>query len=364
MKMENSAVACGRADKAPRNIGIIVSDGFILADIVDLAEIFVPSDKLISSISRGGARYVLSVMSLSGGMMTASTGVRIMTEALSLHDGKHFDTLIVAGGGGNFESYKNQNLVEWLQNARGRARRIAGLCAGVFVLAAAGFLDERRAAIHWALQDKLKREFPRITIDRDAQLVDDNGIFTAGDFGMASDLAWRLHNDDLGSAAAKRMARGPLSSTQRSSLKASDWTGTDATPRKSRIHEASDWLTENMASQINTSDAADFSSMSERNFQRRFKRETGETPRRFLQKIRMDAACRQLSETDLPIEKIAARCGFLNEQHMNKLFQKYLNMSPDEYRRRPVFMDNGKPVADPGSALAGSGCRVSPTHAR
>lgn len=335
MKMDTETVQSGGDSNSVRHVGIIVFEGVILADVVGVAEIFVTGDKLISSMFMGMTRYTLSLLSLSGGMVTSSSGVQVMTDPLPAQESNHFDTLIVASGSGNFNVYRDPHLIDWLQKASGSVRRMAALCTGVFVLAAAGLLDNKRIAIHWALQDKLLREFPEVILDRDVLMAEDCGIYTTGDSGMGIDIALRLHEDDLGSTMAKRVAQSLLANPrQRESPNSlSAWCRTDESLRNGKIRKASNWLTENMASAISAADAANFVAMSERNFQRQFKRETGETPHRFLQKIRLEAVCGFLRDTDLPIDKIARRCGFFSGEHVSKLFRKHLNTSPCEYRK-------------------------------
>ncbi|RXZ37085.1 helix-turn-helix domain-containing protein [Oxalobacteraceae bacterium CAVE-383] len=332
-----------------RHVGIIVFEGVILADVVGVAEIFVTGDKLISSMFMGMTRYTLSLLSLSGGMVMSSSGVQVMTDPLPAHEDNHFDTLIVASGSGNFNVYRDPKLIDWLQKASASVRRMAALCTGVFVLAAAGLLDNKRITVHWALQDKLLREFPKVILDRDVLMAEDGGIYTTGDSGMGIDIALRLHEDDLGSAMAKRVAQSLLANPrQRESANSlTAWRRTDESLRNGKIRKASNWLTENMASSISAADAASFVSMSERNFQRQFKRETGETPHRFLQKIRLEAVCQHLRDTDLPIDKIARRCGFFSGEHVSKLFRKHLNTSPCEYRRNERIR-NAQPDGNAG----------------
>jgi transcriptional regulator GlxA family with amidase domain len=348
MKMDADTMhSCGDTNSV-RHVGIIVFDGVILADVVGVAEIFVTGDKLISSMFMGMTRYTLSLLSLSGGMVTSSSGVQVMTDRLPAQGNNRFDTLIVASGSGNFNVYRDPELIDWLQKASQSVRRIAALCTGVFVLAAAGLLNNKRITIHWALQDKLLREFPQVILDRDVLMVEDGGIYTTGDSGMGIDVALRLHEDDLGSAMAKRVAQSLLANPrQRESANSfTAWNRADESLRISKIRKASNWLSEHMASTVNASDAANFVNMSERNFQRQFKRETGETPHRYLQKIRLEAVCQHLRDTDLPIDKIARRCGFFSGEHVSKLFRKHLNTSPCEYRRSERLKDTPKVGAD------------------
>ncbi|MFC7287583.1 GlxA family transcriptional regulator [Herminiimonas glaciei] len=337
---------CARTIK---HIGIIVFEGVILADVIGAADVFGVGDKLISSVFAGQAGYAISLLSLNGGVIRSSTCVQIMTLPLPPHDNHSFDTILIASGTGNFDAYRDPGLIGWLQGIRGSVRRIGGVCTGVFVMASAGLLDHRRATTHWALQDKLIREFPHIQLERDANTTEDDGIYTASDVGMATDLALTFVENDLGSSVAKRVA---------DSLQVCHHRREQATARPARVTEpvkctkiqqASRWFVQHMAEPISIIDAANFVSMSERNFQRQFKRETGWTPHEFLLHLRLDAVRHQLSETDLPVDKIARRCGFLNGEHVSKLFRKHLLISPCEYRRneRAAQSSMGAPSPDP-----------------
>jgi transcriptional regulator GlxA family with amidase domain len=209
----------------------------------------------------------------------------------------------------------------------------------VFVLGAAGLLDNRRATTHWALQDKLQREFPYILIERDIQIAQDGGLITASDAGLGVDIALRLLEEDLGSALAKRVAQSLVThQRQREHPHLPATHRLDESLKNGRIHKALRWFEEHMASPISMVDAANYVSMSERNFQRQFKRETGLTPHGFLLKIRLEAVRQHLRETDLPVDKIARRCGFFSGEHVAKLFRKHLDTSPGEYRRNERAM--------------------------
>lgn len=325
-----SLVDCSKSIK---HIGIIVFEGVILADVIGAADVFGVGDKLISSVFAGHAGYSISLLSLNGGVIRSSTCVQIMTLPLPPHDDHCFDTILIASGTGNFDAYRDPGLIGWLRDIRNSVRRIGAVCTGVFVMAAAGLLDHRRATTHWALQDKLIREFPQIHVERDANTCEDDGIYTASDVGMATDLALMFLENDLGSTVAKRVADS-LQVAQHRREQAPVRPSKKTEPAKcTKIQQASRWFVQHMAEPISIIDAANFVSMSERNFQRQFKRETGWTPHEFLLHLRLDAVRHQLAETDLPVDKIARRCGFLNGEHVSKLFRKHLLISPGEYRR-------------------------------
>ncbi|GAC1324867.1 MAG: GlxA family transcriptional regulator [Collimonas sp.] len=317
-----------------RHIGILVFEGVVLADVVGAADVFGIGDKLISTVFPGTTRYAVSVLSISGGMIMSSASVQIMTSSLASFGKHQFDTLIIASGTGNFDAYRDPDLIAWLQQMRGNVRRIAAICTGVFVIGAAGFLNNRRATTHWALLDKLAREFPLIKIDREAQISEDDGIFTSCDVGMATDLALRLLENDLGPTVARRVAQSLVVCQRRRDTPPANQTSPANAPVKtSKIHKASLWFVEHLADPISVVDAANFVSMSERNFVRQFKRETGQTPHDFLLNLRLEAVRQQLTETDLPVDKIARRCGLFSGEHVAKLFRKHMWTSPTEYRK-------------------------------
>jgi len=322
------------ASCAIKHIGIIVFDGVILADVVGAADVFGIGDKLISTVFPGTTRYQVSIISIPGGVIMSSAAVQILTSPLSQFNDYQFDTLLIASGTGNFDAYRDPVLIEWLQKKRRDVRRIAAICTGVFVIGAAGFLNNRRATTHWALVDKLSREFPEINIDREAQIAEDHDIFTSCDVGMATDLALRLLENDLGPAVAQRVSQNLVAcQRRRDTSPATNPVRPVESIINSKIHKASLWFAENFSDPISVIDAANFVFMSERNFVRQFKRETGQTPHDFLLNLRLEAVRQQLTETDLPVDKIARRCGLFSGAHVAKLFRKQMWPSPTEYRK-------------------------------
>lgn len=318
-----------------KHVGIIVFEGVVLADVLGIADVFVVGDKLISSVFPGTMGYAISLLSIDGGSIRSSASVQIMTSPLPPHDTHTFDTLLIVSGTGSFNAYSDPQLINWLQHASRNARRIAGICTGVFVMGAAGLLDDRYATTHWALQDKLLSDFPKVRMDRHSRMTEDGTIYTASEVGMASELALRFLEADMGSAIARRVEESLLGCKRphRENPTSSRPPKINGYTTSNRVQQASKWFAEHMAEPINMLSAANFVSMSERNFQRQFKRETGWTPHEFLLHIRLEAVRQQLAETDLPVDKIARRCGFMSGEHVAKLFRKHMSMSPCEYRK-------------------------------
>ncbi|AON54697.1 GlxA family transcriptional regulator [Herbaspirillum seropedicae] len=337
-----------------KHIGVIVSEGVILADLAEIAEVFFVADKMLSSMFSQGNGYHFSLLSVRGGMITTSSSVQIGTLSLQHHDIRAFDSIIIADGRGNFADCNDPQLLNWLATAALHAPRIAALCTGVLVLAEVGLLDGKKVAAHWALRDRLQREFPDIHVEPGDTLVQDQNVFTSADSGTGAEVALALIEDDLGSSFAHRIEQS-LTVRQHHQFKHSLSRGSEIRPgekrhRSERIQKALIWLDEHMSSSINMTEAADHVSMSERNFQREFKRETGETPHCFLTKIRIEAACLYLKETDLPIEKIARRCGLVSGEHLARLFRKHHGVSPGEYRKKENA-PRPAPIVSVGSPL-------------
>ncbi|WP_293776111.1 helix-turn-helix domain-containing protein [uncultured Oxalicibacterium sp.] len=346
-----------------KHIGILVFDGVILADVIGAADVFTVANKLLSSVFAGEAGYAVSLLSLYGGVVRSSASVEIMTLPLIDHRQQDFDTLMIASGTGNFEAYRDPMLLAWLQQNR-VIPRMAGIATGVFVMAAAGLLDYMRVTTHWALQDKLEREFPLLQLDRDSAFCEDKRIYTVNDVGIAAELALNFLEADIGPSVAKKVAES-LSICPRQYEK--DIPVRPAknrdTSRNNKIQQASRWLFEHMTEPISVANVAQAVSMSERNFQRLFKRETGWTPHGFLLHLRLEAVRQQLTETDLPVDKIARRCGLLNGEHVSKLFRKYLSISPCEYRKNERQLQKQASIdAMPSTSLFnGTGSQVM-TH--
>ncbi|MET3108509.1 transcriptional regulator GlxA family with amidase domain [Oxalobacteraceae bacterium GrIS 2.11] len=329
--MKNNLFDCGQA---VRRIGIVVFDGVVLADVLDMADVFTLCDKLISAVFPKVPQYQVSIISSAGGPVTSSSSVQIMTESVAQFEQVCFDSLIVASGTGSFEAYRDPVLISWLQNIYPHVVHTAGICTGIFVLGAAGLLEEHKVAVHWALINKLLSEYPKIKIEKGSQIVEDEGIFTVSDVGIASNLAVQLVERELGATMARRVEQELILYRQsRDDLHNVHFLDPRKNMPVNRIHKASLWLAEHWNESISVIDVANEVAMSERNFTRQFKMETGKTPHDFLLQLRLDEVRRQLSETDFPVDKIARRCGLLSGAQVAKLFRKNNWQSPTEYRK-------------------------------
>lgn len=261
-----------------------------------------------------------------------------------------FDTVLVAGGAGVWDAVRDVELLQWLQRIAPRIRRIGALCSGTFVIAAAGLLDGKNATTHWRYFDRLEREYPRILVDRKSLFVRDGNVVTSAGVIAAVDLALELVESDTNSSIALTVARDLMLYLKRSGGQAqfsAQLTGQFAgTPRMER---AIAWMTDHMGEDFSIAEVAERIAMSERNFSRCFKEQTGTSPREHLRLLRLDEARRLLCSTSAPIDKIARTTGLGNGEQMSRIFRKYLSTSPTEFRSRFGFVKPGSQTSEQAS---------------
>jgi transcriptional regulator GlxA family with amidase domain len=241
--------------------------------------------------------------------------------------------LIVAGGVISGEPA----LVEWVRSTAPRVRRVASVCTGAFILAAAGLLYHRRVTTHWMFSDVLATEYPSIQVDSSLLFARDGNIYSSGGITAGIDLALALVEEDLGReialAAARMMVVFPRRPGGQSQFSAYNVKYLEVRSRP-EIEELQAWILGHPGEDLSVSTLADRMAMSPRNFARLFRSETGVTPAQFTERARADAARCKLEQTVVPVETIAEECGFGNAERMRRTFQRLFDVSPHDYRAR------------------------------
>jgi transcriptional regulator GlxA family with amidase domain len=212
---------------------------------------------------------------------------------------------------------------------------VATVCTGAFLAAEAGLLDGRRVTTHWAHADRLASEYPALTVDPDPIYLRDGKYWTSAGVTAGIDLALALVEDDLGVEVAQTVARWLVMFLHRPGGQ-SQFASPVWVPRAERstvravqtLVEASPGADHRMPA------LADAASMSVRHFARVFTSEVGETPGRFVEGVRTEAARRDLETTDDTLDVIARRCGFGTAETLRRSFKRRLDVTPDAYRRR------------------------------
>jgi transcriptional regulator GlxA family with amidase domain len=280
--------------------------------------------------------YQCDIIAASAGPVRTSCGLEIIATQSFHNIAENLDTLIVAGGPFAPQLSENSSLVEWVRSKAPRARRVASICTGAFILAAADLLHRRRVTTHWMYSDQLAREHPSIYVDSSLLFARDGNIYTSGGITAGIDLALALIEEDLGPeiaiSAARMMVVFPRRPGGQSQFSA--YQNLLEANNRPDISELQAWIMGHPEENLSVGALADRMAMSPRNFARMFRSETGETPAQFTERARADAARCRLEQSALPVETIAKECGFGNAERMRRTFQRLVAVSPHDYRAR------------------------------
>jgi transcriptional regulator GlxA family with amidase domain len=294
-----------------RSVLILGFQGVRSLDLAGPSEVFTSSTLCLRGMGRADDGYEVRVVSRNGEPATTGTGLALVTEPLPDPRGP-FDTIVLPGGFGTDAARQNPDVIRWVQIAAGNARRVVSVCTGAFLAAQAGLLDGCVATTHWAFAGELAREFPKITVDPEPIFVrSSDQVWTAAGVTAGIDLALSLVEDDYGTEVAQTVARWLVLYLRRpggqTQFAAPVWM-----PRAKRapIRDVQEAIEAEPAGPHSIPELARRASMSPRHFTRVFTDEVGEAPGAYVERIRTEAARRQLEETDDTVTVIAARCGF------------------------------------------------------
>jgi transcriptional regulator GlxA family with amidase domain len=274
--------------------------------------------------------YDLAVLAPVAEAVASSSGVRMLADGL---DEGPLDTLVVAGGDGSRNFAELARTIDWLQRAAPRARRVASVCSGAYLLAEAGLLDGRRATTHWGRSDHFARRYPKVRLEPDRIFIRDGDTWTSAGITAGIDLALALIEDDLGAAVAKATAqqlvvhqRRPGGQSQFSAL-------LDSGGVNGRFAELMDWARERLGEPLGVERLAGRAAMSPRHFARAFAAETGVTPAKVVERLRLEAARLRVEITREPIDRVAETVGFGDPERMRRAFLRAFGQPPQALRR-------------------------------
>jgi transcriptional regulator GlxA family with amidase domain len=267
--------------------------------------------------------------------VVSSAGLGLLTQPLPSTPS---DTLIIAGGGGVHSALLDPHLLAWVQAQSAGARRVASVCTGAFLLAAAGVLNGHRVVTHWDSCEELARRFPAVRVDPEPIFIHEGALWTSAGVTAGIDLALAMVEADLGRDIALAVARDlvvflkrPGGQSQFSTALSMQHQTRDPSSRFSDLHA---WMLDNLASDLSVSVLAAQVGMSERSFVRHYRALTGNTPARAIEQLRVEAARRLLGDSALPIKRIADRCGFGTEETLRRSFLRTVAVTPQAYRER------------------------------
>ncbi|MBP0600558.1 GlxA family transcriptional regulator [Herbaspirillum sp. LeCh32-8] len=336
--------------RAARRIVLLAYDGMNLLDLSGPLQVFATTNRLQGEASGPQALppYQLHVASAHGGSILTNAGLPVATESLAALDmlldasqeGRAQDeaaihTLISPGGSVGDSFTLDQALVRWIRRRAPQAQRVCSVCTGAFHLAEAGVLDGLRVTTHWDWADELRRHYPQLQVEADPIFIRQGRIWTSAGVTAGIDLALALVEQDLGHKAAIATARQlvmfikrPGGQSQFSTPLASQSAGAG------RFAELHAWIAANLGEDLRVESLARRVNMSPRSFARLYVAETGRTPARTVELMRLEAARRALEETSLPLKRIASAAGYGEEQNLRRVFQRQLGVSPAQYRER------------------------------
>jgi transcriptional regulator GlxA family with amidase domain len=317
-----------------RSVVILGYPGVQALDLVGPFDVFTSATLNLAAKGRYEDGYDVEIASAGGEPVTTGTGLEFVAQPLpNPHGG--IDTVILPGGWGVDETRKNPDVVDWVKAVAGSTRRVISVCTGAFLAAQAGLLEGRRATTHWAFADRLAREFPSVVVDPDPIFVQSSAtVWTAAGVTAGIDLALSLVEEDHGTDVAQTVARYLVLYLRRpggqSQFAAPVWM-----PRAKRapIRDVQETIEAKPGAAHSISELAHRAAMSPRHFTRVFTDEVGEAPGAYVERIRTEAARRQLEETDDTVTVIATRCGFGSAETMRRNFVRRMGVSPDQYRK-------------------------------
>lgn len=322
-KGHNGGVA---APGSERDVVIVVFDGVKLLDVVGPAEVF-------AEANRFGAHYRLGFASVDGRDVMTTMGTRF-TVTQSLPSIRSTDTMMVAGGDTLVGQPIDPELVAALRAVSPRARRLASICTGAFILAQAGLLDGRRATTHWRHTRLLASAYPAIDVQPDAIFVQDGDVYTSAGVSAGIDLALALVETDYGSAVVRDVARSLVVYLKRAGGQSQFSVLVEADPPSaSALRAVVDAVAADPGGDHDVKQLAKIASLSTRQLTRLFHSELGTTPARYVEKVRVDLA-RAALDGGHSVGDSARMAGFGSAETFRRVFAGNLGVSPKAYRDR------------------------------
>jgi transcriptional regulator GlxA family with amidase domain len=287
----------------------------------------------VANLHSGMPVYEVHMLSEDGGAVRTSLGFSVNTEAFS---GDPFDLLIV---GGSMEE-AGPETVAFVRRAPLHCRRIAATCTAAFVLAEAGILDGRRATTHWLRSRELQARYPKVKVEEDKIFIRDDNVWTSAGMTAGLDLALALIEDDLGPDAARFVARKLVMYHRRAGGQSQFSTLLELEPKSDRIQKALTFARRNLTGRLGVEDLAGVAGLSPRQFSRAFLTETGRSPAKAVEHLRLEAARAMMEDTNHSMDVVAQQTGFGDRDRMRRAFVRTYGQTPHVVRRGAVADDD------------------------
>lgn len=302
-------------------VGLIVPPGFHVMSYATLSAFdtanFVSGERL----------YDVGIVSIDGRRIRNSFGMATDTEAPGA---RPFDTLLV--GAGLTSERSTPKLLDFFRDAAARARRIAAIGVAAFILAEAGLLDGRRVTTHWAYAQELRERFPKVRVEMDRIFIADGPIWTSAGMTAGIDMALGLIERDVGADIARATARMMVVHHRRTGGQSQHSVMLELDAKSDRVQTALAFARKNLRAPLTVEQLADVAQLSPRQFSRVFRAETGQSPARAIENLRLEAARLLLEQSRLPVEEVARQSGFGDRERMRRGFLRTFGQTPQVLR--------------------------------
>jgi len=312
----------------PTCVAFLMIPGFQLLDMAGPLSVFQTAGE--AAAGRSGPAYALRLVSARGGRVASSSGVEVVTRPW--RDVRP-DVVLVPGGEGPRLAGAARGGHAFLHEAQARGARLASVCTGAFVLAAAGLLDGRRATTHWRHAAELQRQYPGIKVDSDKIYLRDGPVWTSAGITAGIDLALAMVEDELGAAAARQAARDMVVYHRRAGGQSQFSALQDLAPTSERMRRVLGYIGDHLTAPLAIEELATVACLSPRQFIRSFKSETGQTPAKAVERIRAEAARAHVEAGNMSIDAVARATGFADAERMRRAFVRRYGQPPQALRR-------------------------------
>lgn len=316
----------------PKIIHVLAFPGAQVLDVTGPLQVFASANDLARQQGLS-LPYAVNVIAAQATPVMTSSGLALVAEPLPAVAAP-CDTLVISGGWGVYGAADDADLVGWVREKSARSRRTVSVCTGAFLLAAAGLLDGCRVATHWTRCEELARKYPKLQVEANPIFIQQGALWTSAGVTAGIDLCLALVEEDLGPAVALEVARHLVVFLKRPGGQSQFSVTLSLQKGGGRFSELHAWIAERLTLDLNIPTLAAQAGMSERSFVRHYRAETGQTPARAVELIRVETARRRLADKDAPIKRVAAQCGFKCEETMRRSFLRVLAVTPQAYRER------------------------------
>jgi transcriptional regulator GlxA family with amidase domain len=305
-----------------QNVGLILFPGCQVIGL-SMAAIF----EVANIISRRDV-YAVTLLSEHGGLVHTSVGFGVDTQAF---DGRRFDTLLILGD--NVIRSPSAGLIEYLRQSFQVTRRLGSICTGSAALAEAGLLDGRRATTHWEHAPELQKAYPKIKVDEDRIFINDGPIWTAAGMSACIDLALALVENDLGCEVTRLVSRQLVLYHRRAGGQSQFSVMQDLDPKTDRIQAALTYARHHLRVDLSVEVLADVANLSPRQFSRVFQAETGHSPAKAIENLRVESARMMMESGVHPIDHVATEVGFGDRERMRRAFIRAYGQPPQAFQK-------------------------------